>query len=90
MPTPVSTPTRISIGTLHRQAGTPAASSADAVQGLRDGLAGVGAAVTSDRVPSGRLQLPALSILLRPGTDARKIAEAVRRAVDVAIRERCG
>ena len=86
MPSPLSPPTRISIGSLHRQPGTPSAGSADAVQGLRDGLAGIGATVTG--VSSGRLQLPALNIRLRPGAGAREIAEAVRRVIDGAIRQR--
>jgi hypothetical protein len=90
MPSPLSAPTRISIGSLHRQPGTPTAASADAVQGLRHGLADLGAAVTGHRVPSGPLQLPALSIRLRPGAGAREIAEEVRRVVDGAIRERLG
>jgi hypothetical protein len=88
MPSPVSPPAQVSIGSLRRQPGTPTAGSGDAVQGLRDGLAGIGATVTG--VPSGRLQLPALSIRLRPGAGAREIAEAVRRAIDAAIRQRHG
>ncbi len=90
MPSPISPPARISIGSLRRQLGTAAAASADAVQGLRDGLAGFDAAVAAQRGPSARLLLPALSIRLRPGAGARDIAEAVRRAVDAAIRERRG
>lgn len=86
--TRVSASARISIGSMHRQPGAPAAGSAEAVQGLRDGLAGIGAAVATQRVLAGRVQLPALSIRLRPGAGAREIAEAVRRAVDTAIRER--
>jgi hypothetical protein len=85
---PRSTPARITIGSVCRQPGTPAAASADAVQGLRDGLAGLGASVMAHRVPSGHL--PPLSIRVLPGAGATEIAEAVRRAAEAAIRSRLG
>jgi hypothetical protein len=87
---PASNPTRVSIGSLRRQPGTAAAASTDVIQGLRDGLAGVGVTMTVHRVPFVQLQLPALSIHLRSGASVHELAEALRRAVEAAIRERLG
>jgi hypothetical protein len=88
MPNATPSPTRILIGTLRRRPDTPAVGSAEALRGLRDGLAA--AAVMVDQTAPGRLQLPALSIRLRSSARSPQIAEAVRRAVDAAIQERRG
>ena len=75
-------PPQISIGSVRRRPGVPAAASADAVRGARDGLAAAAATV---QAPSGLLRLPRLAVRLREGAGAGEIAEAVRRAIAAAI-----
>jgi hypothetical protein len=90
MPNTSPGPPRISIATLRRRPDIPAATSAEALHGLRDGLTAASAAIAVNPTASRRLQLPELSIRAHSGATARDIAEAVHRTVEAAIRERLG
>jgi hypothetical protein len=86
MASPAPPPVRISIGNLHRQPGTPAASAAKTLQSVQHGL--IAAAAAANTMTAGRLRLPALRIQLPPGVGALEITEAVRGAVAAALRRR--
>lgn len=82
MPEISSPPPQISIGTVLSRPGVSPGASAEALQGVRDGLA---AAAAVAQASSGHRRLPRVEIRLRQGAGANEIAQAVRRAVVAAI-----